>query len=38
MEKLEDMHNIGKAVALQLRQVGIDTPEKLKKLGLKRPG
>lgn len=36
MEKLEDMHNIGKAVALQLRQVGIDTPEKLKKAGAKK--
>lgn len=36
MERLEDMHNIGKTVALQLRQVGIDTPEKLKKVGAKK--
>lgn len=27
MDRLEDMHNIGKTVALQLRQVGIDKPE-----------
>lgn len=35
MDRLEDMHNIGKTVALQLRQVGIDKPENLKKAWLK---
>lgn len=35
MERLEEMFNIGKIVALQLRQVGINTPENLKKIGAK---
>lgn len=36
MERLENMYNIGKTVALQLRQAGIDTPEKLKEFGAKK--
>ena len=33
MERLEDMKNIGKVVAQQLIEVGIDTPAKLKEIG-----
>lgn len=36
VEKLEDMINIGSVVANQLRQVGIDTPEKLRQIGAKQ--
>ena len=35
MERLEDMKNIGKVVAQQLIEVGIDTPAKLKEIGAK---
>lgn len=35
MEKLEDLPNIGKVVAQQLIQVGIDSPIKLKEVGAK---
>ena len=35
MEKLEDLPNIGKVVAQQLIQVGIDNPIKLKEVGAK---
>lgn len=33
MEHLEDMINIGKVLASQLTQVGIDSPDKLKQIG-----
>lgn len=33
MERLEDLPDIGKAVAQQLIQVGIKSPEKLKVIG-----
>lgn len=33
MDRLEDMKNIGKVVAQQLIEVGIDTPAKLKEIG-----
>ena len=35
MGKLEDLQNIGKVVAQQLIQVGIDDPIKLKEVGAK---
>ena len=35
MGKLEDLPNIGKVVAQQLIQVGIDDPIKLKEVGAK---
>ncbi len=34
-ERLEDMPNIGKVVAEELRQVGIETPEQLRAVGSK---
>lgn len=35
MERLEDLPNIGKVVAQQLIQVGIESPAKLKAIGAK---